>query len=799
MLRNARISALVLAAALAGCSPSGPAGETATSLRIVDLFKPEMVTPQRPAADTKGVGTLWRFDGPLPAGGPQAATYGWEAGPGVEGLAVRGGRLVGRTTTDFPVLHLATTPPADPDMVQALEVTLRVSAGSNLAIQYSPAEEIDLASQPARAAVLPWRIATPVVAGGEARTYVLPSPYITESAETRHILVRPTDVAGAEFEIESVRLVLRRDHLAAVPAGVSWQGLGEIYRETLVARAPEVVQVPVRLPSRAWLDLAVGTVEEKPVTFRVAVRPEGRFEKDEEVVLQRTVTAPNRWEPLRLDLSRWAGRQVTLALSVAGSREGALGFWGAPTVRSSVAESSQAERPQGVIFIVTDTLRRDHLDVYGHNRETAPELRRLAQEGALFRDAQSEATWTKAAIPSLLTSLYPASHGVVDFNDRLPASAETVAETYRKAGYATLSMSSVFFTGRVSNLHQGFEELHESGSLTTRPTSKTAREYVDRLLPWLEDHRDVPFFVFLHLFDPHFPYESFRPYDTWYADPAGKAAYAEQIAAVRPLIAEPLLQMVGMPSRAELQAAGVDPDAFVKQNRDWYDGSIRGLDYEIGRLMSHLRSLGLDDSTLVAVVADHGEEFLDHGRMFHGQSVYGELTNVPLLLWGPGRIPAGTVVEETVQTIDLMPTLLDLSGLRAPEGLQGASLAGLLGKDGTSWRRPAFSEKAEVKDVLGPPPRDTQSFAVVHEGWKLIYNEKRPAGAPEYELYDHRKDPLNRTDVAAQHPQEVARLAQLIQGWRQRTLKQRLPSDADAGKGLGAEELERLRSLGYIQ
>lgn len=801
-LRAGLLPAVLFAASLTGCErpESAPAS---SSLRLVDGFKPEMVEPRRPETAAAQVGTLWKFDGPPPAAGPHAATYGWEAGPGVADLAVRGGRLVGRTTSDFPVLHLATVPPADPDVVHALEVTLRSSAGSNLAIEYLPAEEIDLAGLPARAAAMPWRIGTPLVAGKEARTYVLTSPYTTDSVETRHILIRPTDVAGAEFEIESVRLVLRRDHLAAVPAGVSWQGLGEIYRETLVSRAPEVVRVPVRVPASPWLDLAVGTIEEKPVTFRVAVLPDGGTDKEEQLVLERTVTTPNRWEPLRLDLSRWAGREVKLALSLAGAADGALGFWGAPAVRS--AAPAKDDRPQGVIFIVTDTLRRDHLDVYGHQRETAPALRRLAEEGALFRDCQSEATWTKAAIPSLLTSLYPASHGVVDFGDRLPANARTIAESYREAGYATLSLSSVFFTGRLSNLHQGFEELHESGSLVTRPSSKTAREYVDRLLPWLDEHRDVPFFVFLHLFDPHYPYESFQPYDTWWADPAGKAKYAEQMGAVRPLIAEPLLKMVGMPNRGELLAAGVDPEAFVRQNLDWYDGSIRGLDFEIGRLLSHLRSLGLDDKTLVAVVADHGEEFLDHDRMFHGQSVYGELTNVPLLLWGPGVRP-GTVVEETVQTIDLMPTLLDLSGVAAPEAIQGASLVPLLAPDSArqesarkSWRRPAFSEKAAVKDVLGPPPRDTQSFSVVHEGWKLIYNDKRPAGAPEYELYDHRKDPLNRTDVAASHPEVVQRLAQLIRGWRQRVLSQRLPSDAEAAKALGSEELERLRSLGYVQ
>lgn len=791
----------LLTTGLAGCRHRTVA-PAPTASRLVDIFRPEMATPRRAAAGDASVGTVWRFDQPSPATGPHAATYGWEAGPGVAELGVSGGLLVGKSTTDFPLLHLATTPPAEPDVMHALEVTLRASAGSNLSVQFVPSEEpIDLGEQLARARMMPWRISTPLVADGKMRTYVLSSPYTTDSIETRHILLRPTDAPGATFAIQSVRLVLRRDHLAAVPAGVSWQGLNEIFRETLVSRAPEVVRLPVRLSERPWLDLAVGTVEEKPVTFRVAVGEDGEGEE----VMERTVTSPNRWEPLRIDLSRWAGRDVTLALSLDSTGDGALGFWGAPVVRDAVTAAAE-DRPQGVIFLVIDTLRRDHLDSYGYGRDTAPTLRRLAQEGALFRDCLTEATWTKVALPSLLTSLYPGSHGVIDFGDRLPSSARTIAEVYRSAGYATLSFSSVFFTGRLSNLHQGFEELHESASLTTRPPSKTGREYVDRLLPWLDTHRDVPFFVLLHVLDPHFPYETYRPYDTWWADPAKKVRYQEQMAAVRPHISEPLLKMIGMPNSSELAAAGVDAASFTQQNLDWYDGSIRSVDAEIGRLISHLRSLGLDLRTLIAVVADHGEEFLDHGKMFHGQSVYGELTNVPLLLWAPGRIRPGTVVEQTVQNIDLMPTLLDLSGLAAPQGIQGTSFASLLGPGMTqggerrTWReRPAFSEKSATVDVLGPPPRGTQSFSVTHDGWKLIYNEKRPAGAPEYELYDHRRDPLDRTDVAARHPDRVQRLARLIDGWRRKVRSQRLPSDQEASKSLGSEELERLRSLGYIQ
>jgi diadenosine tetraphosphatase ApaH/serine/threonine PP2A family protein phosphatase len=188
-------------------------------------------------------------------------------------------------------------------------------------------------------------------------------------------------------------------------------------------------------------------------------------------------------------------------------------------------------------------------------------LDRLAAEGTLFQDCVGQASWTKVATPSLMTSLYPTSHGVLDFFDRLPASAVTLAEAYRDAGYATLSLSSILFTGKFTNLHQGFEEVHEDGSLPDRRSSKTAREYVDRLLPWLEAHRQLPFFVFLHVSDPHDPYKPYPPYDTLWADASKSEPHEREAKEVKEFIGDPLMKLFGMPTRAELVEAGIDPQA----------------------------------------------------------------------------------------------------------------------------------------------------------------------------------------------------------------------------------------------
>ena len=814
MTTGRRILAVV-AVSLGAASCRRPEPQPSPTIRLVDLYRPaaaaQQAAPARSAARTE-----WRFDGPAPRLEKNAATWGWTAFDGVSGLAVRNGHLVGRATTAMPMLHLARSPGFEEhEAIHAIEVRLKVSAGRTMAVKLDRSKEIDRDQILDGARNFGWDFTGPVNAG-DVQTQTLRSQFLEATADSRNIFLRPTDAPGATFEMESVRIITRREHLEGVASGLGWQGLSEVYKETLVSRAPEALRFEVTLPSRPVLDLAVGTVEDAPVRFHVSVDAGGGGGKD---LLRRTVTRPLRWEPVPLDLSPWAGRKVTLALAVEADQPGAIGFWGAPTVRSlgampaATTAAAALPRPQGVILVWMDTLRRDHLSAYGYRRPTTPVLAGLAGEGVRFDDCIGQATWTKVATPSLFTSLYPSAHGVHDFMDRLPSSAHTLAESYREAGYATLSLSSILFTGRFSNLHQGFEEVHEGTSLPDQASSKTAREYVDRLLPWLDAHRETPFFVFLHVSDPHDPYKPAPPYDTMWADPSKSEEHERRGKELRKTITDPLLRNMGsaVPTREDLVKARLDPEAYVGYDRDWYDGSIRGMDAELGRLAERLRDLGLDRRTVVVFTGDHGEEFLDHGRMLHGQSVYGELNHMALVFWGPGTIPAGAAVEATVQTIDLMPTLLELSRLPAPPGLQGRSLvpllagvraggAGAVHADGSGWtERPAITEKAVTVDNGSPPPRDTEAVSVVLQGYKLIHHTKRPAGAPEFELFDHRRDPLDGTDVAAQHPEVVERLKRELDAWRKTVSASRLKPDTEGTAALSTEEQERLRALGYVQ
>ena len=543
--------------------------------------------------------------------------------------------------------------------------------------------------------------------------------------------------------------------------------------------------------------------------------------------------------PLRLDLTDFASQSIEL---IARSRFGgparhAWRIWGSPVVRHGGAlprraETSQARAalpdsgtsvPQGVILILADTLRRDHLDAYGYSRPTAPVLARLASEGALFKDNISQATWTKPSVPSILSSLYASTHGVAGIHDLLPASAVTLTEAFRDAGYATFHAASHPWAATPSRLQQGVEVLHNGSSLPPASgyhVGQTARPFVTRFLAWLDGHDDVPYFALLHFFDSHGPHNPYPPYDTLWAAPSAGAEHDEwkqkleeagvmmrisvsgwagaRLAAA-PSELDQIEELADRPTAVALQQeAGVDAEAYLAHERSGLDGEIRAMDVEIGRLLEGLEARGLGGKTLVAFISDHGDELLDHGRYGHGHSAYGELLNVPLLVWWPGVVPEETVIEETVESIDLMPTLLDLSGIATPGGAQGQSLVPFLASpDAPSsfgWEpRGAFSEK-----TFGGIGAEYASSLVL-DGWKLIHNSEPLKGRPEYELYDHRTDPLNLHDVAGDHPDIVERLGKELTLRRERAVAARVPPDGAPAESISSEDVRRLRALGYIR
>jgi arylsulfatase A-like enzyme len=512
-----------------------------------------------------------------------------------------------------------------------------------------------------------------------------------------------------------------------------------------------------------------------------------------------------------LELSEYAGQSVTLSLALDADEPGMLGFWGSPVVRNSgampdnndVTEDRSAlldggsKRPRAIVLLIIDTMRRDHLEAWGYERSTSPTLTRLANEGVRFADNIAQASWTKVSVPSILTSLYPSTHGIIDMPDRLPSSVTTMSEALREAGYATWQTSSVQFSGKNSNLHQGVDVLHERTSIgdLDHSASKTARTYVDRFLEWAGDHADVPFFAMIHAFDPHSPFEPYAPYDALWGTTQGAAEHERGNGLW-------VGRMNDLPTQVQMDSTDVDQELYLQHEKDWYDGSIRAMDVEIARLMEGLEQLGLADETLFVLISDHGEEFLEHGHHFHGNNAYGEMMNVPLIMHWPGVLPPGTVVEQTTESVDMMPTVLELAGITPPEAVQGQSLLPLIvDPDGVSdfgaIQRAAFSERvvAPAISFMGLPH---DSYSIILDGWKLIQNENQAEDWPEFELYDHVKDPINLNDVAGDHPDIVANLSAELSTFREWAVSLRPLPDTEAMESMSDEEIARLRSLGYL-
>jgi arylsulfatase A-like enzyme len=324
----------------------------------------------------------------------------------------------------------------------------------------------------------------------------------------------------------------------------------------------------------------------------------------------------------------------------------------------SCSQQTQAAARPNVILICLDTVRADHLGCYGYDRrETTPFLDRLAEESILFENASASACWTKPSVPSFLTGTLPMQHGVFrgsardeagSFSDVLPEEALTLAEVFQAQGYQT----AAFVRNAQLRAGLGFEQ----GFDTYQERAGDAREIRWKASDWLEE-RDAqrPFFLYLHLLDAHWPYTVPDEYAAMFSQPEVAARIrAGDWRALRDAVND---------GAQELDAA--DLEGLV----GLYDGSIRYMDDELGRLWKRLERDGLVRDTIVCVLSDHGEEFMEHGRLGHGHGLYEYLLHVPWILHIPGR--GGVRHESQVSLLDLFPTLLSAAGL---EGGSSASL-----------------------------------------------------------------------------------------------------------------------------
>jgi arylsulfatase A-like enzyme len=568
----------------------------------------------------------------------------------------------------------------------------------------------------------------------------------------------PTDLMDARGSlVEASAAGLDREALLArVSQGLR---INDVLRRGFPAGPPGLLRFALDIPKGGRLQAAVAIdprFHDRPgVEFVVKVRHDRREEVAWTLVLDPIARAEHRaWVPVDVDLSRFAGRGRELVLETRGyekAGEAGQAFWGTPAITAS------RKAPLAIIYLV-DTLRADHTGVYGYERKTTPELDAFAKDAVVFEAAVAHASWTKPSVASILTSQLPGQHRAVQLRDPLDPQQVTIAQRLDARGFATgAAIANSVIYGAESAFDRGFDlfaGLH--GDDDTRSKLVGADVVVDQALAFLRSRRGMPTFLYVHTMDPHVPYAPPAPFDRLFEPHPTEAHPARD---PRTDYKEPL-----------------DRERMIAQ----YDGDVAFGDQEFGRFVRELKTLGLYEDALVVFLADHGEEFLDHGLWLHGRSLFDELIRIPLVVKFPGNRGAGTRVAKQVQGIDVAPTVLEAMRVTLSPDLGGRPLQRALARDEPP--RPALAEISH---------RGFVAHGVRTEDEKYI---RRFSPDDDELLFDLRRDPREQTSVAAHSPERLRlRRAQVEAGMAQNPFRYVLQA-----RGTGRLAL-RLETRGWLE
>lgn len=454
-----------------------------------------------------------------------------------------------------------------------------------------------------------------------------------------------------------------------------------------------------------------------------------------------------------------------------------------------------------IVLLTIDTLRADRLGCYGRKADLTPNIDRLANSGIRFGQAISGGSWTQAAFPVILTSSYAAMYG--GCLGRLAPERPSPIETLAANGYSTGGFSTNPHLSRATGFDRGFRNFVDllpgevdppmrrmkggqfllqkqlthsllgTIGIRVRPARlySPAAKVTETLCAWMEQV-ETPFFAWAHFMDLHWPY------------------HLEEDLVRAKEIAQAWKDLADMHGRANFQGRSARDKPITTAQRDHfialYERSLQYLDAQIGRLMEYIQGSRFGANTIVILVADHGEEFLDHGRWGHWESnLHDEILRVPLIVWMPNR-PHGQLIQQQVRLLDLMPTILELSGSPTSNGVLGSSMASLLSSG---------ESKYDGDQAISEMRRDPwHRIAVRTESFKYIWDSKKP---DQPDLFDLRADPGEKQNVRDRFPQEVTRFQSTIDEHRRRVAATE-PATAVPKLQLDEEVARRLRDLGYL-
>lgn len=439
-----------------------------------------------------------------------------------------------------------------------------------------------------------------------------------------------------------------------------------------------------------------------------------------------------------------------------------------PLAATPIPDPTPSNQPN-VLLVTIDTLRADRIGAYGFAMAHTPVLDQIAREGVRFDHAICQLPQTDPSHTALMTGLYASTSGVkVHMTDKLRQGAQTAAGIFQAAGYQTAGFYSwPSLDGQYCGLEQGYQTYEgyvfdSSKWSASSPNAPLSASYPDlksqvsiarttdisiasypnyelvfdgrsdvtnqAVFAWLDAHvGQGPFFLWVHYFDCHVPYTPPVGYDhLWGLDYQGTIDGA--------------FTTLGDLYDGKRQATPAD----IVRIQELYQGEIAFADAQLGQLLAHLNGLGAKDNTIITVTGDHGESFGEHGDWLHGLKVFESEIHVPLLLRYPGHLPAGVNVVAPIQHIDVLPTLLELTGLSAKESLQGTSLLPIISPDADASSRVAFTELANEAFV-----------SVLSWGdWKLIRNNAND----QVQLYNLNLDETEQQNLAGDELKITAEL-----------------------------------------
>ena len=557
--------------------------------------------------------------------------------------------------------------------------------------------------------------------------------------------------------------------IATLKTGSEWEPGGGP-RRALVAAPPSRIVLAAPAAPNAQLRFAIGIGEASqktpppgPVQFLATVNGHSVYRRRLD-----PATEPKDvgWHEVTIPLPAAGAVEIGLETSADGNAPGVPGWAHVRIVQTSEHPRQTAADGPNVLFLLVDTMRADRV---GMGRGTTPHLDQLAAGGLWFEHAIAASSWTMLSVPSLFTGLPPRSHGVwgegplgavapdtTYLSDVLP----TLADNAAGAGISTVALSASPIVSRGTNLLKGFETVVEFAAKRryhpeqSAPALARAAQLHDTFARWVTANPHRRFFAYLHYMEAHSPYlpaAGQRP-----TPPTG----------VRPAAAG---------GRVDELLRGIEhgeppptPDELTHL-RALYDGAVRAWDAELPTLLATLDGLGVRDSTVIVITADHGEEFWEHGHLKHGSTLYEETTRVPLVIVGPG-IPGGRVTT-AARSADVHATVAAVLGLPTADGHD------------VIHRR---TETAAVSETGNGGPHQLVSYRT--ERWKLI----RHVADGRVELYDLAADPGEQRDRSGDTA-EVEALTTALAEW------ERQASSPPAASGHDPRLIEKLRGLGYVE